>query len=412
MLPTSRILRFIEAHRDDLLEFTKRLVATPSVNPPGDERAVAAVIAAEMERLGLGAPEVAAKRAERPNLLYTLKCGSPGRRLLYAAHTDTKPVGPREAWQTDPFVATMKDGRLYGLGTSDMKGGCAALIYSVAAVAAEAHGLAGELLLALTADEEAGSTYGAHYLTHEYGLRADAGLIAEPAGVFKPWEVLPVVSRGNCCFTIRVYGTQMHSSIMDLQPSVNASVKMAGILSRMPEELEVHFPRHPFCPQGVTLNAGAMVRGGVYYSVTPGFAEFSSDLRVVPGMSLEGVRRDVEAFLARLQAEDPELRAELVFERETHWISAQEVSPDEPLVQLVADVAERVLGQRPPLGAVPFATDARCFQGEAGIPMIPAFGPGTISTCHAPNEYVLPEDIVAAAKIYALTALEYLRLPE
>ena len=279
------MLDFIDAHRDDLLAFTGRLVATPSVNPPGDEREIVSVIAAEMVRLGLGRPEVVAKKKERPNLVYRLRGGRPGRRLLYTGHTDTKPVGARELWRTDPFVATLVDGRLHGLGTSDMKSGCAALVYAVAALATWAELLAGELLLVLTADEEAGSTYGAHYLAQEYGLRADAGMIAEPAGVFAPWEVLPVVSRGNCPFTIRVYGTQMHSSIMDLQPSVNASVKMARVLSRLADELEVHYRPHPFCPQGVTLNAGAMVRGGVYHGITSGFAEFASDLRVVPGCS-------------------------------------------------------------------------------------------------------------------------------
>ncbi len=406
--PADRVVHFVDRHHDDLLDFTCRLVATPSMNPPGDERAIVAAITAELARFGLERTEVAAKKAERPNLLCTLQGGRPGRRLLYMGHTDTKPIGNREAWNTDPLVATMVDGRLYGLGTSDMKGGCAALVYAAAALAAEAPSLAGELLLAFSADEEAGSTYGARFLAEEYGLHAAAGMIAEPAGVFAPWEVLPVVSRGNCCFTIRVHGTQMHSSIMDQQPSVNASVKMAGILARMPRELEVHYPRHPFCPQGVTLNAGAIVRGGVYYGVTSGFAEFSTDLRVVPGMTLEGVKHDVEAFLERLRAEDPTLQAELVFERATHWIPAQEVSADEPLVQMLSDAAAQVLGRRPPLGAVPYATDARCFQGEAGIPMVPGFGPGAIATCHAPNEYVQPEDIIAAAKVYALAALRYL----
>ena len=404
----SQLLDYIDDHSEELIEFVVQLVATPSTNPPGEEQRIAQVIVDQLASLGLGEPEVVTKTEGRPNLLYSIKGPKKGRRLLFTGHTDTKPVGDLDAWKTDPFVATIRDGNMYGIGTSDMKAACAALGYAMAAVANVTELLVGELIVAFTADEEGGCANGASYLTRNYGLSADFAMIGEPAGVFKPWEVIPLVSRGTCAFTIRVHGTQMHSSIMDLQPSTNASVKMAKILSRIEDELDIHSVPHPFVPQGTTLNAGAMVNGGVYYGVTSGFAEFSSDLRLVPQMTLEGVRKDIEAFLDKLRSEDPELRVELVFEREEHWLPAQEVSQDEPFVGILSKAAEEILGFGPPLGAVPFTTEARYFQGVSGIPTIAGFGPGIISVCHAPNEYIPVKEIVSAAKIYALAALRYL----
>jgi acetylornithine deacetylase/succinyl-diaminopimelate desuccinylase-like protein len=135
---------------------------------------------------------------------------------------------------------------------------------------------------------------GADYLVAERLVQADAAVLGEPAGIHKEWEHLCLISRGNCCSRIKVRGTQMHSSISDILPSVNASAKMAKVLERMQKELphRIHFSPHLFCPQGPTLNVGVMVKGGVYFGVYPGYAEFSCDLRVLPGMTQEGVRLD------------------------------------------------------------------------------------------------------------------------
>ena len=110
-------------------------------------------------------------------------------------------------------MATVIDGMMYGLGTSDMKAGCAAPVYAVAGLAHISNRLSGKLLVALTDDEEGGGADGACYLVKERALRADVAMIAEPAGMSEPWEVLPLVSRGLCCLTVRVQGTQLHSSI-------------------------------------------------------------------------------------------------------------------------------------------------------------------------------------------------------
>src|SRR5262245_13520260 len=114
------MLSWIDEHREDLLQFAARLVATPSPNLPGDERAVVAVILAEMERLGLAGAEIAAKEPHRPNVIYRRRGERPGPVLMLCGHSDTKPVGDAREWRTDPLQPVVRDGKLYGLGSTDM----------------------------------------------------------------------------------------------------------------------------------------------------------------------------------------------------------------------------------------------------------------------------------------------------
>ncbi len=409
MAHEEQLLTQLERWRDEIIEFTCQLVATPSPNPPGDERAVAERVVGKLRELGLTEIQVIGKDETRPNVLCRLAGRGNGPTLILNGHTDTKPIGEAAAhWQTDPLTPTIRDGKLYGLGATDMKAAVAAIIYAAGALKSLNVPLAGDLLLVLSADEEGGSAYGAQYLTQEFGLKADAAIICEPTGLRQPWELLALVARGICCFKIQVRGTQMHSSISDVFPSVNASVKMAEVLTRMARELTIRAPDHPLCPGGITLNLGVQVQGGVYYGVYPGYAEFGSDLRTIPGMTLEGVRQDIEAFLDRLRADDPALDVTLAFEPPPlQWIPPIEISPEAPVVQAVRKAARTVLGHEPPMAAYPATTDGTYF-AQAGIPTIPAFGPGLLPLAHGANEYVHLDSILQAAQIYALTALAFL----
>jgi len=399
----------IDSRQDELIEFTRELVATPSETPPGDERKIAALILHRLESLGLDGGLSVGEIEERPNVLYRLKGIGGGPTLLYNAHTDTKPVGDaREQWETDPFEPTIRDGRLYGVGSADMKAAVAAFVYAAYALK-QLDPLRGDLLLALVADEEGGGRYGSHFLAAKYGLKADMALIGEPPGITKEWEYLHIGCRGVCCFTIGVRGTQMHSSLSDRLPSVNASLKMADLMLRMSREFDIRYQPHPLCPNGVTVNLGVQVKGGVYFGVYPGYAEFSTDIRTLPGMKKEELAQDIRRFLEQRQREDPSLQVELRFRAEpADWIAPTEVSQDLPIVTALSNASECVLGFRPPLSLYPAGTDAPKLQLIAGIPTVPAFGAGMISLAHGANEWVGVESIIQACKIYALAASDVL----
>lgn len=400
---------WIDARRDDLLRFTKRLIATPSPNPPGDERAMATVILEEMESLGLIGTEIAAKDPQRPNLLYRLAGSNSGPTLMLCGHSDTKPVGDFSKWDSDPFEPVVRDGKLFGLGSTDMKGAVAAMIYATAALRQSGAALAGDLLLVINADEELSMRFGSEFLAVEYGLRADIALLGEPSGIAGPEiEFLHLLSRGVSCFKIRVRGTQMHSSLSDRLASVNASVKLAHVLQHMNEKLELTFQPHPLCAKP-TVNLGVRLLGGVGYGVYPGTAEFHADIRTLPGMTEQQLRADIERCLDLLRANDPQLDVEVEFEAPPlNWLPPTEVAADHPFVGNLLASAERVLGRRPKLSAFPGGSDAAKYQGLAGIPTIPSFGPGWLDLAHGPNECVGVEAVVQAAKIYALAAHAYL----
>jgi acetylornithine deacetylase len=403
------VLARVARRSKDLLDFAAELVATPSPNPPGDERAVADVITRRARDLGLEPPEALADRPERPNLVFRLRGGAPGPSLMLTGHTDTKPVGPDARWTSDPLTPTIRDGRLYGLGSTDMKGAVAAMLFAFAALQPEAAHLSGDLLLVLTADEEMGSRFGAHYLADERLVRADAALVGEPCGITHEWEAIDVVGRGVTAFRVIVRGTQMHSSCSDILPSVNASVKLAEVLAGLESSLHLDHRPHPLCPQGITVNAGVTLGGGVTYGVYPGYACFGVDVRTLPGMSRARVARDLDSWLEGLRERDPRLQVDWEFAAPPiDWIEPTEIAADHPLVVATAAAAQRVLGRTPPLGAFPGATDATPLQHKLGIPCIAAFGPGLLPLAHGPDEYVPVESVVQAAGIYALTAMGYL----
>jgi succinyl-diaminopimelate desuccinylase len=174
---------------------------------------------------------------------------------------------------------------------------------------------------------------------------------------------------------------------------------------RLSKDLNLSFNPHPYYPQGPTVTPGVMVEGGVYLGIHPGYAEFTSDIRLLPGMSPDQVTADLTEFFDGLQSEDEEFRYQL----ETLGSSTQgTLIGDEPFVQQLKSAAEQVLGREVRFGGFPAYCDAYWFHKVAGIPTVAGFGPGLLPLAHGPNEYVSVTAIHQASKIYALAALGYL----
>ena len=402
----SEILRALAARERELVEFARELVATPSPNPPGDERQVADRARSEMERLGYRDVRVIAMGPARPNLVGEIVGAGDGKTLMFNGHLDTKPAGDLAEWAPGPYDAVIRDGVLHGLGSADMKGAVAAMVHAGAALL-EAGVPPGRLRVVLTADEEAGSRFGARFLAGRNDLRADSVLVGEPTGMETGWAYVAVASRGISCFRIIVRGTQMHSSLSDSVRSVNASVKLAQVLSRMSSEFRPTYPVNPRVPGRPTVNLGVTLSGGVFYGVYPGHAEFGVDVRTIPGMTLAGLHADVNAFLDQLRKQDPELDVTMEPLPELEWLPASSIDPAHPLVVAAQAAAHDVLGRDVPVATMPAFTDGAHWQA-AGSACVPAFGPGTLLVAHRPNESVAVGEIVDAARIYALTALRYL----
>jgi acetylornithine deacetylase/succinyl-diaminopimelate desuccinylase-like protein len=395
------VVKFLRERADEILEFTCELIRTPSVNPPGDEVPISKVILEKLRVLGVTERRIVGALDERPNVLAHVQGTEPGRTMMLSGHIDTKPPGNLDEWKTNPHEPVVVDDQLIGLGSGDMKGAIAGMVYAAAALANLGH-FSGRLALALTADEENGSVYGSKGL-----IEADVCVIGEPGGIQREWESLHLVSRGVALFRVVVLGTQMHSSISDQLPAVNATLKMAALALKMQKELRSYltFDEHPFCKHGPTINVGVMASAGVTYGVFPGRAEFASDIRTLPGMTEEQIQRDIQRFLDDAMAQDPELRATLEWNR---MMGATEIDSNNDVIQVLQAASEMVLGRAPMLDAFPGATDAAYIQTAAGVPCVASFGPGFLPRAHSPNESMHKDGPAQAAMIYALSALRYL----
>ena len=237
---------------------------------------------------GLPAPRVLAEAPHRPNLIVRIDGARPGPHLALCGHLDTKPVGEAaDEWRTDPFTPTIEGDRLFGLGSTDMKGACAAMVLAGAAFARVADRAAGSLSLIFTADEEYGSHFGASYLVRSGPSRPTPSCWASRPACTRTGRRSASSRVGISGFRVIVKGTQTHSSISDQMPTVNAVEAMAKVLVGLRRELQVALSRASALPSRPDDQPRREGMGGVGYGVLPGHAEFWCDIRTTPGMTQE-----------------------------------------------------------------------------------------------------------------------------
>jgi acetylornithine deacetylase/succinyl-diaminopimelate desuccinylase-like protein len=391
----------------DVFDIARELVRTPSPNPPGDERAAAALVRDLLPELQLPGARAIARNESRPNLLMTLDFGPGGRHLVLSGHLDTKPVADA-AWSVDPFGADVEGDRLYGLGSADMKSALAAMLVAASRVAGDAPSR-GRLSLLFTADEENGSAYGAHYVADSVPLDADGVVIGEPGGIDKDYDRLHLVSRGIARLRLVASGRQGHSSLSDELGARNAGVDAARLVIEVADSLAVDTPENAHGLSGwtPTVNTGMAYRGGVGFGVLPGVMAVDTEVRLLPGMRRETVS---EAFTVLAERVSQETGSELRIEFDqppNDWLPATLVAPSDPLVEEARAACRAVLGTEPTSAVFPGTTDATWFNVVQGLPTLPALGPGLLRRAHAADEWVSIQAVRQAVEIYTHLARAY-----
>jgi acetylornithine deacetylase len=379
----------------DVIALLRDLVRIDSVNPtlvPGaaGEAEIAAFLAGWLRRWPRLAVEVVEVASGRPNVVARL-AGSPGGpTLLLTTHLDTVGVEQME----NPFSGEVRDGRLYGRGALDIKGGVAAMAVALATLAAGPP-LAGTVVLAAVADEEAASLGTEHLVRH---VRADAAIVLEPT------DLRPCVAhRGFVWLEVETLGRAAHGS----RPAegVDAILMMGHFLAAL-ADLDATLqqgPTHPLVG-AASLHAGT-IAGGLGPSIYPDCCTVGIERRTIPGETPATVQAEVEAIHARLSSTVPHYRTEtrVRFSRPPYEYDRRD--PARLLEHLTAAIAARTGIQPAPIGHSAWMDSA--ILGAAGMPAV-VFGPGG-DGMHAAVESVRVADVMLCTAILVDLAHRFCR---
>jgi len=373
----------------DAVALTRELVSVDSRNPslvPGGpgERAVARTLAEVISAWGLRV-ELRDAAPGRPNVI--ARAGKPGSRtLMFNGHLDVVGVDGmiHPAWD-----ATERNGSIYGRGSSDMKGGVAAMCAAAARVAGV---LDGEVIVTAVVDEEYESI-GTRALV-DGGLRADAAIVTEPTRL----AIMPA-HLGFVWIDITTHGRAAHGSRWDL--GVDA-IRHAGLvlaeLDRMDSEV---LPARRHSLLGRPSVHASLIEGGSGMSTYPDRCTLRIERRTIPGENAEQVRQEIEELCKRVADGRPNFRADVAV---TFAQAPSDVATDAPIVTALS-TALRSCGEGSPIEGMTAWTDAALLNA-AGIPAI-CFGPGDITLAHAAEEYVSIAEIERATKVLAQLAHQW-----
>jgi acetylornithine deacetylase len=315
----------------------------------------------------------------RPNVVARVGAAG-GPSLMLNGHLDV--VGT-EGMTHAPFDAEERDGRLYGRGSADMKGGVAAMC-AAAARAHAAGALAGEVVIAAVADEEYESAGTLALLAR--GVRADAAIVTEPTRL----AIMPA-HRGFAWVRAVVHGRAAHGSRHDI--GVDA-IRHAGLLLAELDALDTDvLPAREHALLGRGSLHASTIHGGIGLTTYPDRCELVIERRTIPGESAAGAVAEVEGACARVRARRATFRADVSLDFAQ---PPSDVPQDAPVVRAL-DAALRASGEAAHVAGMSAWTDAALLNA-AGIPAV-CFGPGDIALAHAPEEWVPPDEIERATRV-------------
>lgn len=416
-----RLFAEIEARREEMVELCRELVRIPTVNPPGEAYAPCAELLGrrlaqrgfEVHYLRATDERADSDRFPRINVVARRDGKTRGKTVHFNGHIDVVPAG--DGWTVDPWAGEVHDGRLYGRGSCDMKGGIAAAVIAVETLVDLFPDLPGALEISGTVDEESGGFAGVAFLARKGVLskpRVDHVIIPEPLDV----DRVCIGHRGVWWAEIETYGRIAHGSMPFLGDS--AIRHMGALLARFEQEL---FPRlaqrrtaMPVVPEAArasTLNINSIHGGqpeGLDGLPSPCVADSCRlvlDRRFLVEERIEDVRGEVVAILEGLARERPGFRWQL---RDLMTVEPVLVDRTLPVPRTVAQAIRRVLGREPAFVCSPGTYDQKHILRIGRLEDCVAYGPGILDLAHQPDEFVIIDDMVASAKVMALAALTLL----
>lgn len=370
---------------DAVVKLLQRVIQIESTNPPGNELDLARWLADYFAQAGIKA-ELSRYEGKRANLVARLRGSGQRPALIFSAHMDTVPAG-EVPWMFPPFSGTLHEGKIYGRGAADMKGGLAAMTEAAVILARSGISLGGDLIIAFTYDETHGLQGAKRMVEGGHLDGAGAVLVSEPSTL----DVL-IAEKGALWLRCKATGKTAHTSMPHL--GQNAILEMARFLTRLETSLDLTTTPHPLLSPP-TFTVGT-VKGGVTINVIPDSCEAELDIRLVPGMDYHKVVDQVRKL------GDGQVEVELI-----DWKLPVETDPNAPIVDIARKAVEEVTDIPRQAKGVSYYTDGSVLANRLKLPMV-ILGPADTGMTHQPNERVEVTRLVQAVKAYLLIATRYL----
>ncbi len=416
MTDPQKAIAYIDAHKAEAFELLSRMVRQPSIQH--NEAGVQEVVVEKLQQLGLqvdiwepdfGAlqknPYFVSPRTDfkgSPNVVGVLRGKGGGRSLILNGHIDVVPEGDVTKWKDPPFSGKIKDGRMYGRGTTDMKGGNVSLLLAVEAIKQSGINLKGDVIFQSVIEEESG---GAGTLaTVLRGYTADAAIIPEPTNL-----KLFIKQQGSLWFRVVVEGVSAHGGT---RYEGTSAIEKAWVVHRQILDLEkarnarITDPLYEKLPIPLPINVGS-IHGGTWPSSVPDLVTLEGRIGVGPEESVEAVKAALHESINSLSSVDTWFEthpAKLEFFG-AQWLP-NSVAVNHEIAGAIEENHRLLFGKPVQIEASPWGTDAGILGTVGGIPAI-VIGPGETSVAHYPNEFIELEEVVKAAKLFALTILKW-----
>lgn len=384
-------MKEININKDQLLNLLQDLTRINSVNPslspqgPG-EKEIAYFIGNYLKNLGLQVTYQDLGK-NRFNVIGILK-GNGGKSLILNGHIDTV---SSDGMEINPFEPVLEEGKVYGRGTHDMKGGVAAMITAVQSIIESGIKPGGDVILACVADEEYASI-GTEALVKEY--TADAAIIVESSEL-----TITIAHKGFAWIKVEVFGKAAHGSLPHL--GIDAIVKSGRVLTEIENLGKNILPqkKHPLL--GSPSIHASLINGGKEISTYPDYCQVQLERRTLPGEDRETVAKEMRHMMETIQSKDEQFKAgyDVYFYR-----PPLEISKEEPIVQCLSKTYQSLLKKEPEYTAVSYWMDSAIL-ADAGIPTV-IFGP-VGEGAHAAVEYIDFDSVIRTAAVLAATIMDF-----
>ncbi|MDG5787515.1 peptidase [Evansella sp. AB-P1] len=411
-----KISQWMNENRSELIELIKTLVREPSVQK--NEATIQQLVEEyllhmdyDVDKWEIGGEDLLSHDAfisprnsfiGSPNVVGVNKGSDNGKSIVLNGHVDVVPEGDIKDWEADPFSGAYMDGKVYGRGSTDMKGGNAAMLFALKSIYSLQLPTKGDIIFHSVIDEESGGAGTLAAILR--GYTADASIIPEPTNM----KIFPK-QQGSMWFRIYVKGKSAHGGTS--YEGTNAIEKCQKVINSL-KQLErirnkrVKDPLFSSLPIPLPINIG-VIEGGEWPSSVPDLVKLEGRVGVSPDETIEEVKAEVSQWLKGLAEDDDWFEKHPV---QVEWFGARwfpgSIDVEHPLMKMLTNNFTNILGYEPTIAASPWGTDGGLLTTIGQTPSV-VFGPGVTNMAHFSNEYVEVDKVLACSKIIACTVYEW-----